>query len=408
MTEQTLGRRIAERRKLLGLSQEGLGEKLEVSRQAVSKWEADGAVPDVDKLIAMSRLFSVSVGWLLGVEETQESAREPAADTLTEAQLKLVEQIIRSYAPQPEPVRKPWGSYLLGICGAAALVIAGLVYAQTRPLVDTYPHEINALSGSYSAIQSQLGELSNRIDALKAAAQEEKLLSSYSLIARAKADMSGGVITFEGFPSQTVPTDQVWLTVRLDGQVVTEQMCQWDGIAYKVEVELPPADGYSYHYLVVHQGGSSSQQILEDVDYYAENLAQGLSPECDVDINGWEVSFRKLYVTDCFIDLKPPALLTEGKTATWENAELVFLRRGSEIARFSILQYTHLLLEAGEGDGWLLGSIYPEMDGIPIAAGDTVEVRVEAKLKEGSVLEKTVYQWTCDANGDIMPEELVG
>ena len=41
----TLGRRIQEGRKSAGLSQEALGERLGVSRQAVSKWEADGAVP---------------------------------------------------------------------------------------------------------------------------------------------------------------------------------------------------------------------------------------------------------------------------------------------------------------------------------------------------------------------------
>ena len=41
----TLGRRIQEGRRAAGLSQEALGERLGVSRQAVSKWEADGAVP---------------------------------------------------------------------------------------------------------------------------------------------------------------------------------------------------------------------------------------------------------------------------------------------------------------------------------------------------------------------------
>ena len=75
MEQMTLGQRIAERRKMLGLSQEGLGEKLGVSRQAISKWESDGAVPEIDKLITLSRLFSVSVGWLLGVEE-QSSASQ--------------------------------------------------------------------------------------------------------------------------------------------------------------------------------------------------------------------------------------------------------------------------------------------------------------------------------------------
>ena len=52
--QQTLGRRIQEARKAAGLSQESLGERLGVSRQAVSKWEADAAVPELENLIAMS------------------------------------------------------------------------------------------------------------------------------------------------------------------------------------------------------------------------------------------------------------------------------------------------------------------------------------------------------------------
>ena len=75
----TLGQRIQAHRTRLGLSQEGLGDKLGVSRQAVSKWEADGAVPDTDKLIALSRLFGITLNELLQVEEpTQPEAPAPA------------------------------------------------------------------------------------------------------------------------------------------------------------------------------------------------------------------------------------------------------------------------------------------------------------------------------------------
>ena len=68
----TLGRRIQELRKKQGLSQEALGEKLGVSRQAISRWEMDGAVPEVDKLIALSKLFGVSLNDLLQVEQPEE------------------------------------------------------------------------------------------------------------------------------------------------------------------------------------------------------------------------------------------------------------------------------------------------------------------------------------------------
>ena len=68
----TLGQRIQEHRLRLGLSQAGLGEKLGVSRQAVSRWEADGAVPDTDKLIALSKLFGLTLNELLQVENPPE------------------------------------------------------------------------------------------------------------------------------------------------------------------------------------------------------------------------------------------------------------------------------------------------------------------------------------------------
>ena len=68
----TLGQRIQAHRLRLGLSQAGLGEKLGVSRQAVSRWEADGAVPDTDKLIALSKLFGLTLNELLQVENPPE------------------------------------------------------------------------------------------------------------------------------------------------------------------------------------------------------------------------------------------------------------------------------------------------------------------------------------------------
>lgn len=70
----TLGQRIQELRKQHNLSQEGLGEKLGVSRQAVSRWEMDGAVPEVDKLVALSRVFGVSLNDLLQVEGGEKTA----------------------------------------------------------------------------------------------------------------------------------------------------------------------------------------------------------------------------------------------------------------------------------------------------------------------------------------------
>ena len=60
----TLGNRIRRLRTERKMSQELLAEHLEVSRQAVSKWETDTGCPDTQKLIKLAELFHVSVEYL--------------------------------------------------------------------------------------------------------------------------------------------------------------------------------------------------------------------------------------------------------------------------------------------------------------------------------------------------------
>ena len=74
----TLGDKIIKERKIRGWSQEELAERLGVSRQAVSKWESSGTVPDLDRIIQMSILFDVSTDYLLKneVEEKDEYPQE--------------------------------------------------------------------------------------------------------------------------------------------------------------------------------------------------------------------------------------------------------------------------------------------------------------------------------------------
>lgn len=60
-----IGERIMILRTKKGLSQEMLAEKLNITRQSVSKWELEQSTPEVDKIIQMSILFSVSTDELL-------------------------------------------------------------------------------------------------------------------------------------------------------------------------------------------------------------------------------------------------------------------------------------------------------------------------------------------------------
>ena len=68
----TLGEKLLKMRKARGWSQEELAERVGVSRQAVSRWEADSAKPDADKLIVLCDLLGVSADYLLREDYSRE------------------------------------------------------------------------------------------------------------------------------------------------------------------------------------------------------------------------------------------------------------------------------------------------------------------------------------------------
>ena len=75
-----LAEKLTIQRKKSGMSQEQLADKLGITRQSVSKWEAGSSVPEISKLVAMSELFNVSLDYLLKDYLDEESGRMPAAD----------------------------------------------------------------------------------------------------------------------------------------------------------------------------------------------------------------------------------------------------------------------------------------------------------------------------------------
>ena len=82
----TTGQKIYECRKRAGMTQEELAGRLNVSRQAVSKWEADAAFPETEKILALCRLFSLSADELLfGNEPHGQSPSAAASDSAGDA-----------------------------------------------------------------------------------------------------------------------------------------------------------------------------------------------------------------------------------------------------------------------------------------------------------------------------------
>lgn len=156
----TLGQRIQEHRLRLELSQEALGERLGVSRQAVSKWEADAAVPDTDKLIALSKLFGLTLNELLQVEGPE--GADPAAEPASER------------APGGSGSRKPgkrWLRRLLPVLAVLALCL-GLTTATV-----SFGRTVGQLSGRIARLELRVSQL----EATQSAADLENLVADCKL-----------------------------------------------------------------------------------------------------------------------------------------------------------------------------------------------------------------------------------
>ena len=79
----TIADRIQTLRKSKGMSQEELADAAGVSRQAVSKWESEQSIPDLDKVVILSEIFEVTTDYLLkGIEPVAEKDHKTMADVV--------------------------------------------------------------------------------------------------------------------------------------------------------------------------------------------------------------------------------------------------------------------------------------------------------------------------------------
>ncbi|MCM1495938.1 MAG: helix-turn-helix domain-containing protein [Bacteroides sp.] len=129
----TLGERILKLRKAEHMSQEELAECVEVSKQSVSKWELDKAVPNVEKVIRLCDVFDISTDYLLrGEAAAVPSDVEPEKTALTEEEGRNRKE--RGRLTEKASQRKIWKGLLwLSIC----VTIIMAVFTCQIVIVDT-------------------------------------------------------------------------------------------------------------------------------------------------------------------------------------------------------------------------------------------------------------------------------
>lgn len=283
----TIGERIAQKRKENNLSQEALGEALGVSRQSISKWESNNALPEIEKLIAMSKLFSVSVGWLLGVEETEqraeadeggaaESAPEDSGE-LSEQQLKMVEEIVSRYiAAQPKPqTLSPRRRRIVKVCVVAAAVCLAMGLFWLSSQMDQMENQYNnlqyALDRVTDSVNSQINGIGSRVEEIL---QSQNNLTADYAVDWVETDIPAGTVTIR---ARAVPKTYregmaaAFLAV-CDGETLEIPAELTEGQTFSATFDCPLVDDIQVSVVFLSEDLRETQFLQDFYELYTETV----------------------------------------------------------------------------------------------------------------------------------------
>lgn len=122
----TFGEKLQKLRQKEGMSQDALAERLDVSRQAVSRWERDETMPETDKVVALADLFGVTTDYLLrqGAEEEPQAARPAAAAPHKDSGRDILERL--GYLAKTKGYLLGWVLIGWGVLDLVVLLLMGL------------------------------------------------------------------------------------------------------------------------------------------------------------------------------------------------------------------------------------------------------------------------------------------
>lgn len=255
----TLGQRIAALRKEKGLSQEGLGELVGVSRQAVSKWEADKTVPDVNNCIAMSRVFGISLAGLLEVEEPLgDGAERTGGEQLSEEQLAMVEAVVTRYLEKRKRRIRPGPLILGGILVLTVVLLPAWEW-------------LTQLERRMSSISQEMEELEWKIvsgvgDKVTATLEaESSLVTDWSCILSA-VDLAANTATYDiAVTMKEVGEDTtVSFLARSGGEQVTVTGAREEQV-FTARLICPLSDDIQIYLVADSAGVSRTQQLYTDM-----------------------------------------------------------------------------------------------------------------------------------------------
>ena len=124
-----LGERIVSLRQQRGISQADLAKGLDVSRQAVSKWEKGQSSPDTMKLIQLAEFLDVEVEYLAtGIKPEPKSVVLNVVETVERVEEKVVVKEVVRHIPRKPVKKNPMDYWIVGGAGFVLGLLVGFIF----------------------------------------------------------------------------------------------------------------------------------------------------------------------------------------------------------------------------------------------------------------------------------------
>ena len=260
--------KLYELRRAAGLSQEELAEKLNVSRQAVSKWENGAAQPELSKLVELSRLYGVSVDELLSLEEAEKGgarADAPAAPAQVAAQET-------DAAAQKKTRRMRAALGAAAVCLALAVGMA--LYNNHR--VGQLEQQVGSLRAQLMGVQSNLSsQIAGISSSVRNAMEEGATLTAQFDYAVKKFDLDAYTCTVAFALQPKTVRDDLAIVLRLrslaqDGGTTAVELVRDEYDVYRGEAVLSMNEDGFEATAAYDTGGERQLETIRDLPGFAD------------------------------------------------------------------------------------------------------------------------------------------
>ena len=120
----TFGEKLQGLRQKAGMSQDALAEKLNVSRQAVSRWERDETMPETEKVILLAELFGVTTDYLLRPDQERREEQRAEQPRSAPPQRDWMDKL--GYLAKTKGYLLGWVLIAWGVLDLAGILLMGL------------------------------------------------------------------------------------------------------------------------------------------------------------------------------------------------------------------------------------------------------------------------------------------